>query len=969
MIAFGNAIHETCTAPGVSDFVVTGAASSFQTWASGLTDGAKVYYEADDTIANGTDREVGEGVWDETNLTVERTTVLWSTNGGTSKVNFSNDVRVRLTVAAEWFSDPTCDSLGVGTETPDALVEFLDASGAQLRLTHTDATKFVDFTLDTNHDLLIKPSSTGQIKLQPTTNSTDFLEVLDAAGASAMWFDTTNRDLTIQSAVAGSGQAALYLREASLYSVLAWDAGANVFKIDVDLGAGARERLQIGSGSVVINDDGDDCDFRVESNNNTHMLFVDAGNDLVGVNVGSSPDGVLHAAHTDYASTVLCERTGATTDDPYYALRVLGTKSTNMAAGFGTGIRFAIQDNAGVENPIASVGAVREVVDNSGAFVVHTYSAGSASEKVRVTSGGLFGVGKTPGKLIDAEADAGAIRVKNTSGSIAIRDVGLFYGGANADDSGSRVILGGANDESWAAVGGIRRGGDKGFEVFVGTSLTSAMRITSTGNIGVHTNSPGYDIDVRPSATSNAELFLGESSTLGARVGWLGNDNEFVIQYHHGVAWEDRLRIGTAETVFNEGSQNVDFRVEGNNNANTFFVDAGNDRVGILTNLPAEALEIAGNLRFGNAANRTISITQTATDTDGRHLTIAAGAAGLGGPSHHGGDLNLNAGTGWFGFAGVEGGDVNIRAGSNTGVAQNWGGVINFITGGNDVGQSTRARITKTGEMGVNALTPDGILHAAHGTGTSTAIFERSGQTSDAVYTAARLGATKTTNMADGFGVQLSFAIQDNAGGWNYLATVGAERAGADNTGDFLIYTATAGSFTEKVRVTSAGHLTFESPDTLNFNIHRHLNIQLDKDNDQSGETFTVKMGSGTVLLQVDTTGVLSVNNGSAKLQAGEVSLGANDGLTFNDTTNVFSLKADGSARAGHLDGGVLSAGSWLELLERSADPTQPAEGETVIWMSDGTGKGDDGDVLIAGTAGGTTKWDTLFDHSAGAAW
>ncbi|KPK65691.1 hypothetical protein AMJ82_12230 [candidate division TA06 bacterium SM23_40] len=60
---------------------------------------------------------------------------------------------------------------------------------------------------------------------------------------------------------------------------------------------------------------------------------------------------------------------------------------------------------------------------------------------------------------------------------------------------------------------------------------------------------------------------------------------------------------------------------------------------------------------------------------------------------------------------------------------------------------------------------------------------------------------------------------------------------------------------------------------------------------------------------------------------------------------------------------------SQLYLLERSSDPTQPTEGQAVIWMSDGTGKGDDGDVMIAGTAAGTTKYGTLFDHSAGDAW
>lgn len=58
-----------------------------------------------------------------------------------------------------------------------------------------------------------------------------------------------------------------------------------------------------------------------------------------------------------------------------------------------------------------------------------------------------------------------------------------------------------------------------------------------------------------------------------------------------------------------------------------------------------------------------------------------------------------------------------------------------------------------------------------------------------------------------------------------------------------------------------------------------------------------------------------------------------------------------------------------IGMLERSSDPPEPAEGNCVVWMSDGTGKGDDGDVLIASKAGGTTNWGTLFDHSGGAAW
>ncbi len=46
-----------------------------------------------------------------------------------------------------------------------------------------------------------------------------------------------------------------------------------------------------------------------------------------------------------------------------------------------------------------------------------------------------------------------------------------------------------------------------------------------------------------------------------------------------------RLKLGT-ETVFNEASQDIDFRVEGNGNANAFFVQGSDDFIGIGTGAP-----------------------------------------------------------------------------------------------------------------------------------------------------------------------------------------------------------------------------------------------------------------------------------------------------------------------------------------------------------------------------------------------
>jgi hypothetical protein len=53
--------------------------------------------------------------------------------------------------------------------------------------------------------------------------------------------------------------------------------------------------------------------------------------------------------------------------------------------------------------------------------------------------------------------------------------------------------------------------------------------------------------------------------------------------------------------VFNESSADVDFRIEGNGDANLLFTDAGNDRVGIKTASPSTELHVVGGVKATGA--------------------------------------------------------------------------------------------------------------------------------------------------------------------------------------------------------------------------------------------------------------------------------------------------------------------------------------------------------------------------------
>jgi hypothetical protein len=65
------------------------------------------------------------------------------------------------------------------------------------------------------------------------------------------------------------------------------------------------------------------------------------------------------------------------------------------------------------------------------------------------------------------------------------------------------------------------------------------------------------------------------------------DDGELEILTRTNGSNRSRIEMFPSETVLNEDSQDIDFRVESDGNANMFFVDAGNDKVGVGTNTPA----------------------------------------------------------------------------------------------------------------------------------------------------------------------------------------------------------------------------------------------------------------------------------------------------------------------------------------------------------------------------------------------
>ncbi|MGA1189454.1 MAG: hypothetical protein ACO3UV_08780, partial [Pseudomonadales bacterium] len=114
----------------------------------------------------------------------------------------------------------------------------------------------------------------------------------------------------------------------------------------------------------------------------------------------------------------------------------------------------------------------------------------------------------------------------------------------------------------------------------------NAQEKLRVGATEVVVNDKGYDVDFRVEGDTDANLFVANA----------GSDNVGI-----GTSAPVAKLDVRGSAVFNEDGLDVDFRVEGDADANLVFVNAGTDKVGIGTATPPEKFSVLGNSSLDGA--------------------------------------------------------------------------------------------------------------------------------------------------------------------------------------------------------------------------------------------------------------------------------------------------------------------------------------------------------------------------------
>ena len=187
------------------------------------------------------------------------------------------------------------------------------------------------------------------------------------------------------------------------------------------------DQLTITDTAVVINEDSDDVDFRVESNGNANMLFVSGGNDVVGVGAEGDLGVGLHIKAADSGASVTSDANELVVEDS-------GSVGMTLIGGTSSDTRIAFGDSGASDQG-------KILYANNGDFMRFDTSG---SERMRINTGGRVGIGTTSNThglhLVHNNSGNYVAHLDNSNDSTPY-GLKVFFSGADPDDTTRQAFI------------------------------------------------------------------------------------------------------------------------------------------------------------------------------------------------------------------------------------------------------------------------------------------------------------------------------------------------------------------------------------------------------------------------------------------------------------------------------------------------------------------------------------------------
>ena len=317
------------------------------------------------------------------------------------------------------------------------------------------------------------------------------------------------------------------------------DVDTGIFRSDsnkLNFATNGVERLELANTTTTFNEGGNDINLRVETSGSANMLFIDGGENRVGMGT-DAPDDILHIKKGG-DSIVRIE---------------------NVGNGNASGIFFVRENSSGTAKGAANIHVLSDTSGTGTELIVGCGSNTSATggERLRLTSNGKLLINHSASRSVgaqrivqiegtsDATAGISILRNTNDSSSPTI-NLGKSRGTSNGsntivqDDDGLGSIYFRAADgtdiNSIAAsidvqVDGTPGSNDTPGRIIFGTtadgasSPTERVRIDSSGNVGISTTTTsGANLVIATNSNGGSGIkLIGKSANGGAEIDFRNN--------------------------------------------------------------------------------------------------------------------------------------------------------------------------------------------------------------------------------------------------------------------------------------------------------------------------------------------------------------------------------------------------------------------------------------------------------------